>query len=323
MTDIREALLRGLNPAPVPQANQRTAITEADFARSYVGYSDLFGVRPTWASFFDRLRDIALQPTMAALSFINSVLYLKGGIQAQVELIASTFDHDLQSRLLALRDLDTRVAYAPAQTLLVMRSALLYSPNGADRRSNTDYARAITEVLLMANDLLTEDDRTSIESTTRDTSDPDVLARAMLSFSIRTTVANGADAYNTTLARASLIFDTIAARQDVQLRAAGDAIDIASRFRAVTGLSLRDYFALGWMLVYWFKLGITNPHEEQHRSINPRTFFSLTRLDPIVGSRLLGDLTQDYVTAPSAKGARAEDGCSPTTPRHSWTDRST
>ena len=134
--NIQEALLRGLVPAGRPDAGVPRLLTEADFARSYVGYSDLFGVQPTWDTFFERLQDLGLQPTMAALSFINSWLYLKGGIQAQAEIVGTTFDHDLQSRLVQLPDLETRVAYSPAQTLLVMRSALLYSPDRADTRSN-------------------------------------------------------------------------------------------------------------------------------------------------------------------------------------------
>jgi hypothetical protein len=152
-----------------------------------------------WDSFFERLQDLGLQSTMAALSFLNSWMYLKGGIQAQAEIIGSTFDLDLQSRLLQLPDLDTRVAYSPAQTLLVMRSALLYSPDRADTRSNEGFARALTEVLLMANDLLTMDERAKIDAAAAGVSDPDVLARAMLSFSIRTTVVNHG---------ASLLFNT-------------------------------------------------------------------------------------------------------------------
>lgn len=229
--NIQDALLRGLVPAGRPDAGvPARPLTEADFARSYVGYFDLFGVQPPWDSFFERLQDLGLQPTMAALSFLNSWMYLKGGIQAQAEIIGSTFDLDLQSRLLQLPDLDTRVAYSPAQTLLVMRSALLYSPDRADTRSNEGFARALTEVLLMANDLLTVDERAKIDAAAAGVSDPEVLARAMLSFSIRTTVVNGADAYNTTLARASIILRQLATRDDVRQRAAGDAIDIAARF---------------------------------------------------------------------------------------------
>jgi hypothetical protein len=94
--NIQDALLRGLVPAGRPDAGvPARPLTEADFARSYVGYSDLFGVQPTWATFFERLQDLGLQPTMAALSFLNSWLYLKGGIQAQAEIIGSTFDLDL------------------------------------------------------------------------------------------------------------------------------------------------------------------------------------------------------------------------------------
>lgn len=307
--NIQDALLRGLLPAGRPDARvPRRPVTEADFARSYVGYSDLFGVQPTWRIFFERLQDLGLQPTMAALSFINSLLYLKGGIQAQAEIVGSTFDPDLQSRLLQLPDLDTRVAYSPAQTLLVMRSALLYSPDRADARSNEGFARALTEVLLMANDLLTMDERGKIDAATAGVTDPDAIARAMLSFSIRTTVVNGGDAYNTTLARAWIILGQLAARDDVRQRAAGDAIDIAARFEAITGLSLRDYFAIGWMLVYWFKMGVNNPHDPDHRTLNPETFFSLTRLQPAVTTRFLGDLLQGYEAAKARCEERRHQG---------------
>jgi hypothetical protein len=85
--NIQDALLRGLVPAGRLDAGVPRPVTEADFTRSYIGYSDLFGGQPTWDTFFERLQDLGLQPTMAALSFLNSWLYLKGGIQAQAEMI--------------------------------------------------------------------------------------------------------------------------------------------------------------------------------------------------------------------------------------------
>ncbi|CAN5746328.1 hypothetical protein BH24ACI4_BH24ACI4_30230 [soil metagenome] len=247
--DIHDALRDGLAPVGARAPGDQRPLTEADFARSYVTHSELFGPSPTWELFFDRLRDIGLQSVMASLSFINSVLYVKGGIQAQREIVSNTFDSDLMARLSRLPDLANRVVYSPGQTLLVIRSALLHSPNREDNRRNAQYGRAITEVLLMANDLLDADLKTRVEAATAGATDPDVLARALLSHSIRTTLVNGADAYNTTLARASLIFGDLAAREDVRARAGGTAVDVAARFTAETGLSLRDYFALGWMLM--------------------------------------------------------------------------
>ena len=137
-----------------------------------------------------------------------------------------------------LPDLQNRVVYSPAQTLLVMRSALLHAPDHEDFRPNSQHGRAITEILLIANDLLDADLRTRVEAATAGINDPDALASTLLSHSIRTTVVNGADAYNTTLARASLIFGDLAARDDVRTRAGGTAIDVATRFTAQTGLSL-------------------------------------------------------------------------------------
>lgn len=306
--NIRDPLLRGLAPGPAGRTDTGRALTEADFARSYVGYSDLFGIKPTWDVFFERLRSVGLQPTMAALSFINSVLYLNGSIQAQIAIIGSTFDQDLQSRLLRLPDLQTRVVYSPAQTMLVMRSALLHSPNRADNRSGSAYWRALSEVLLMANELLVSDEKAKIEAATAGTNDPDVLARAMLSFSIRTTVVNGADAYDAILARASIIFGELASRDDVRLRAAGDAIDVRGLFETLTGLSLRDYFAIGWMLMHWFQLSVRKPNDTHHRILIPQTFFSQTRLDPALAGRILDDLMQDYSTARARCEARQGNG---------------
>ena len=86
--DIHDSLLQGLAPSAA-YGGERRALTEADFARSYVTYSELFGSTPTWEMFFERLRSTGLQSVMASLSFINSVLYLKGGIQASGRLSAT------------------------------------------------------------------------------------------------------------------------------------------------------------------------------------------------------------------------------------------
>lgn len=99
--DIHDALLDELAPAGARAHGEQRPLTEADFARSYVTHSELFGSNPTWELFFDRLRDIGLQSVMASLSFINSVLYVKGGIQAQREIVSNTFDSDLMARLVA------------------------------------------------------------------------------------------------------------------------------------------------------------------------------------------------------------------------------
>jgi hypothetical protein len=175
---------------------------------------------------------MGLQSVVASLSFINSVLYLKGGIQAQRKIVSNTFDTDLMAQLSRRPDLANRVVYSLGQTLLVIRSALLHSPNREDNRPNAQYGRAINEILLMAHDLLDADLKTRLEAVTASATDPDVQARALLPHSIRTTVVNGSDAYNTILARASLIFGDLAAREDVRARASGTAVDVAARFAA-------------------------------------------------------------------------------------------
>lgn len=144
----------------------------------------------------------------------------------------------------------SRVVYSPAQTLFVMKAAMLHSPDREDAREHAAFSRALVEILLMANDLLDEESRRSIEAAGTD--DLDTLTELFLPHSIRATLANGADAYDTMLARASIIFTQLALRADVRARAGADAMDLGALFEARTGLSLSDYFAIGWMLLYWF-----------------------------------------------------------------------
>jgi hypothetical protein len=65
---FEDALRRGL---AVGTDGSARPLTEADFTRSYVTYSELFGLQPTWENFFDLLRDIGLQSVMASLSYVN------------------------------------------------------------------------------------------------------------------------------------------------------------------------------------------------------------------------------------------------------------
>jgi hypothetical protein len=93
--DIRDTLLQGLGPRAAPDGGERRPLTEADFARSYVTYSELFGSNPTREMFFDRLRGTGLQSVMASLSFINSVLYISsryGYALRQIHLRNHWFD---------------------------------------------------------------------------------------------------------------------------------------------------------------------------------------------------------------------------------------
>jgi len=157
-----------------------------------------------------------------------------------------------------------------------MKAAILHSPDHNDEQDLTSYARSLAEILLMANDLLDGDLRATIEATPS-TDDPNVLARLLLPHSIRATLANSADPYDTSLARASMIFTQLAVRDDVRSRAKGAWTDISKRFRAQTGLSLQDYFAIGWMLMQWFAGGVRDPQKNiNQRKLIPATFFSET-----------------------------------------------
>lgn len=298
--DIKEALRRGLSFGS--PADPTPPITHADFARSYVTYKDVFGVEPTWDMFTERLRNTGLKSLMVSLSHINSVMYVKGVVVAQRDLVDGTFDAELIRRLASVPELTARFVYSPAQTLLVMRAGLLHSPDQFDERPQPEYGRAMAEMLLIANDLLDSDLQRTLEQL--GATDGDAVARALLPFSIRTTVVNGADPYNSLLARASIIFGRVSASGEVQQRAAADAMDLESLFMATSGLSLRDYFALGWMLFQWFKGGVSRPDQEHQRHILPARFFSQTRLDPATASRFLDELIQNYALAREKTASR-------------------
>ena len=52
--------------------------SEVDYVRTLVGYADLFGKQPTWRDFFNRLGAVSLEPLMHTLSYLNSVLHVRG-----------------------------------------------------------------------------------------------------------------------------------------------------------------------------------------------------------------------------------------------------
>lgn len=103
--DIHELLLNGLwrdqsmlaLPAWYRPRAPKKLPSEGDYVRSRITYAELFGAEPTWEEFFERLRGIGLHSIMAALSYINSVLYVKGALQAQTEIVNGTFDSEWYS----------------------------------------------------------------------------------------------------------------------------------------------------------------------------------------------------------------------------------
>ena len=105
---------------------------EAQYYREYVTYSEVFRKKPTPADFEEKLRGTGLHSIMAGLSFINSVLYMKGTLRAQLELVNDTFTPDIKARIAQLPRLEVRALYSAAQILFVMKTAVLQSPDRND-----------------------------------------------------------------------------------------------------------------------------------------------------------------------------------------------
>ena len=143
-----------LEPPPQPRQD-----AELDYIKTPITYREMFGVQPTRANFFDQLGAIGLQSLMASLSHMNSLLHVRGTLNAQDDLVAGTFDADLVQRIHQhVPDWRGRLVYSPQQLLTTMKAAVLHSPNREDeRRDPVAYSRALAEVLLMANDILGED----------------------------------------------------------------------------------------------------------------------------------------------------------------------
>src|SRR5262249_42275272 len=136
--------------------------------------------------------------------------------------------------------------------LMVMKAAILTSPDRQDERADVVYSRDLAEILLMANDLLDPGASSAVQAA----HDRPELIAALLAHSIRSTLANYNESYEHALARASIMFTQVARRDDVRERAGNDFIaDIEQRFSELTGLTLRDYFAFGLAIVGWFRSG--------------------------------------------------------------------
>ena len=306
--DALDALIQGpwqergllLVPAAFRNPEARRP-AELSFLRTRITYSELFGVPPTWDQFFEKIRGLGLRHVMASLSYLNSVLHVKGTLNAQDDLVNSTFDNDLKERVRRLPNWRGRVIYSPSQVLMVMKAAVLNSPDQDDARPDDAYGRELAEVLLIANDLLDPETTAAV----RNAQTPPELIAAFLAHSIRSTLANSTERYEHALARASILFTQIAVRGEILARTGGGFVDVNARFVQLTGLSLDDYFAVGLSIVGWFRNGVNHPQQVDQRKLSPATFFSQTRLDPAIGVSLLERLTHDL---PSVQQAFAERG---------------
>ena len=287
----------GLLLVPAAYRAPASRPAELSYLRTRITYAELFGTEPTWNQFFERLGAIGLHSVMASLSYLNSVLHVKGTLNAQTDLVNGTFDRDLRRRIVRLPEWRDRVVYSPAQVLMVMKAAILHSPDHEDERPDGAYGRQLAEVLLMANDLL--DPGTSAAA--QAAQDRPQLIAALLAHSIRSTLANAHESYEPALARASMLFGELSRRDDVRARAGNVFIDnLEAQFTRLTGLTFRDYFAVGLAIVGWFRTGAEHPDQVTQRKLSPATYFSLTRLDPAIGVGLLDRLTLTYAPARQA-----------------------
>lgn len=285
-----------------PRPPTKKTPAEMGYLRVYITYSELFGTEPSWDDFFSRLRGIGLRPVMAALSYLNTLLKVKGTLQAQDETVGGTFDADLMSRVAKLPEWRGRVVYSPPQALLVMKTALLYSPDRDDERDDRAFTRALAEVMLMANDLIDADARPAIAAA----KNQDELVRAFLPFTIRATLAQHSEGYVIAIGRAAILFTKLAVRAD--LRRSPNFVDLDTRVRSVTGLSVLDYFAVGLSVVLWFFSGANRRELTDNRQLRAATFFSQSKLDPAVGARFLEGLTHTYPSAKTAFEKRSTGG---------------
>ena len=227
-------------------------------------------------------------------------------MNVQTDLVNGTFDSDLTQRASQLPDWRGRVVYSPSQILLTIKSAILESPDRDDAHDLALYSRKLNEILLIANDLIDADIRQELE-VAEPSENPDVLARRLLSHSIRSTVANAADAYDTLLPRASIIFTRIARDTAVRESVGTGWMDVDALFTAATdGLTIENYFALGWAVMQWFIGSARNPAtNSEQRQLNPTTFFSQTKVNARLGSLFVRLLTMDRGAAQKAFGERS------------------
>jgi hypothetical protein len=283
---------------PRPSAPERHP--ELNFLRTRLTHSELFGAEPTWDAFFDRLKDIGLRPIMAALSDLNAVLHVRGIANVQDQWVGGTFDADLKDRVERLPDWRGRIVYSTPQALLVMKAALLHSPDRDDERTDAAFSRQLAEVMLMANDLLDSDAKPAIMAAAT----ADDLARVMLPHAIRSTMANHAERYQVAMGRAWTLFTKLAKRAD--MRASPNFIDLDEKVRALTGLSIEDYFAVGASLALWFFAGANRRDLTNNRKLRAASFFSHTRLNPGVARSILEALTHTYESAKQAFETRQD-----------------
>src|SRR4051794_15277263 len=75
--------------------SRKPTYPELSYLRPRISYSELFARKPTWDDLFNRLRGLGLRSVMASLSFLNSVLHVKGVLNAQDDTVSGTFDADL------------------------------------------------------------------------------------------------------------------------------------------------------------------------------------------------------------------------------------
>src|SRR5689334_17347732 len=76
-------------PAWFHEVRQPERSPELDYLRTHITHEELFGKKTSWDDFFARLSTIGLRSIMQALSFLNSVMYERGVLAVQTDLVTT------------------------------------------------------------------------------------------------------------------------------------------------------------------------------------------------------------------------------------------
>jgi hypothetical protein len=211
-----------------------------DFAYRYVsvspGWFDLYGVRPTWDDFLERIRKLPVEQTLFHLSQINIALGKHPGAPGQVGICKNLFvqeANDLLRRLDAFAArpefkgaLRTPSPFNEAQLLMAAKLALAFQP--LDFQHKSESLEPLGQALLMLNDLVSDKSSKDLEATSTD-----MVASALFHFD---------DVLVHGMARAYDLF----LRDRPELRAK-HGLDLTGTLRATTGLEPD----LLWALIFF------------------------------------------------------------------------
>ena len=273
---------------------------EMDNIKAYVTYSELTGVAPTLDDFIARLRGVGLRSLLLSLSRLITVLHIDGvsRLDLQAVLRQQAFTPRMLARLRQLQDWQERIVFFQQQILFTAKMATLYAPDRDDARPDLEFRDVLVELLLMAADFF---DRFDLSA------DPGELERALIAHQVRNYLLNTTEQLRYLIPRASLLY--LKLPFEPELRGDPDFVDLPAVFRAASGFDLKDYLAFGLGIIAWFieQSYLRGTRNQEHESINPRTFFSGSTIDSSRARRLLATFVHTYDSAKAAFEARPGD----------------